>query len=69
MAVLVGKEIGAEKIFSFSGQFSCWNRINEEPMLQLYKRDSDYNKWYGTEHLLKKSGGGILFLSGILQTG
>ncbi|WP_251207780.1 hypothetical protein [Acetatifactor aquisgranensis] len=61
MAVLVGKEIGAERIFSFSGQFSCWNRINEEPMLQLYKRDSDYNKWYGTEHLLKKSGGVFYF--------
>lgn len=61
MAVLVGKEIGAERIFSFSGQFSCWNRINEEPMLQLYKSDSDYNKWYGTEHLLKKSGGVFYF--------
>lgn len=68
MAVLVGKEIGAKRIFSFSGQFSCWCKIYKAPLLQLYKNDSDYSKWYGIEHLLKKPGGGILFLSGILRT-
>lgn len=56
MAMLVGKAIGAKKIFSFSGQFSLKNQVCRAPFLSYYEKDLDYNKYYDLGLLMGQRG-------------
>lgn len=56
MAMLVGKAIGAKRIFSFSGQFSLKNQVHQAPLLRYYEKNSYYNKYYDLGFLLRQRG-------------
>lgn len=56
MAMLVGKKIGAKRIFSFSGQFSVWNQLYRAPLLDYYKKETDVSKYYNLSDLLNQNG-------------
>lgn len=56
MAMLVGKAIGAKRIFSFSGQFSIMNQVYRAPLLSYYQGDSYYSKYYSLSTLMQERG-------------
>lgn len=46
MALLVGTMLKAEKIFSFSGQFSIEDQVDKAPLLLKYKDDCSRNRYF-----------------------
>ena len=62
MAILVGTILKAEKIFSFSGQFSIENQVEKAPLLLKYKDDCSRNRYFSTNRYISdmtKTGGGV----------
>lgn len=52
MAMLAGIKLKATSIFSFSGQFSIWDQLDQAPLLQKYKNDVSRNKYYDISRLI-----------------
>lgn len=54
MAMLVGIKLKATSIFSFSGQFSIWDQLEQAPLLQKYKDDISRSKYYDISQLIRE---------------
>ena len=53
MAILVGCILGAERVFSFLGQFSCEDQIEKAPLLHKYKSQYSRYKYYNLSSIIK----------------
>lgn len=54
-SVILGLKLGAVKIYSFSGQFSIWDEVDDYFLLDQYRVDKRYSYYYDLEDMLMKN--------------
>lgn len=53
LSMILGNKLGAEKIFSFSGQFYLWDELENGPLLEENKSDESKSRYYDITPYLK----------------